>query len=94
MIHKILQVFPTDDYKVYLYFSDGKVKLFDGTALVKNGVFQSLQDESKFKNLCTVLNDTLAWDISGNYDPSNCLDLDPQELYNSCPEVIEPIDFL
>lgn len=36
---------------------------------------------------------TLAWDISGKYDPSNCLDLDPEELYQTCPEVKEPNNF-
>lgn len=93
MIHKVLQVAPTDDYKVYLYFSDGKVKLFDGKDLVKKGIFQDLQDITKFTNTCTVLNDTLAWDITGKYDPSNCLDLDPEELYQTCPEVKEPNNF-
>ena len=93
MIHKVLQVIPTDDYKVYLYFSDGKVKLFDGKDLVKKGIFQDLQDTTKFKNTCTVLNDTLAWDISGKYDPTNCLDLDLEELYKTCPEVKEPNNF-
>jgi hypothetical protein len=90
MLHKVLQVFPIEDYQVYLYFSDGTVKLFDGKELVTKGVFQDLQDKQKFKNMCTVLNDTLAWDISGKYDPTSCLDLDPEELYKTCPEVKEP----
>lgn len=47
MFHKVVQVYPTDDYKVYIYFV-------------------------------------------GKFDPSNCLDLDPEELYNSSPEVEEP----
>lgn len=69
---------------------DGRVKLFDAKELVTQGVFRQIRDIEKFKNSCTVLNDTLAWDISGKFDPSNCLDLDPEELYNSCPEVEEP----
>ncbi|MCL6614996.1 MAG: DUF2442 domain-containing protein, partial [Firmicutes bacterium] len=63
MFHQIVQVYPTDDYKVYLYFSDGKIKLFDATELVTKGVFQELKDKEKFKETCTVLNDTLAWDL-------------------------------
>ncbi len=39
---------------------------------------------------CEIHNDTLAWDLSGKFDLYNCLDLDPEELYNSCPEVEEP----
>lgn len=90
MFHKVLQVVPTDDFKVYIYFADGKIKLFDASELIKKGVFQQLQNLELFKNSCTVLNETLAWDIFGKFDPYNCLDLDPEELYNSCPEVQEP----
>jgi len=89
MHHKVLQVYPADNYKVYIYFSDGKIKLFDAEQLIHKGVFTQLQDINFFKNACTVLNDTLAWDLSGKFDPSNCLDLDPEELYNNCQEVIE-----
>ena len=92
MFHKVLQVVPTNDYKVYIYFADGKIKLFDASELIKKGVFQQLQNLDMFKNSCTVLNDTLAWDLSGRYDPYNCLDLDPEELYESCPEVKEPVE--
>lgn len=28
------------------------------------------------------MNDTLAWDISGNWDNSTCLDIDPDTLYD------------
>jgi hypothetical protein len=92
MFHKVLQVVPTDDYQVYIYFEDGKIKLFDASELIKKGVFQQLQDVELFKKFCTVLNNTLAWDLSGKFDPYNCLDLDPEELYNSCPDVKEPIE--
>lgn len=91
MFHKIVQVYPTDDFKVYLYFIDGKIKLFDAKELVEKGVFQQIQNLNKFKETCTVLNDTLAWDLSGKRDPSNCLDLDPEELYEKCPDVEEPM---
>lgn len=92
MFYKVLQVVPTDDYKVYIYFEDGKIKLFNASELIKKGVFQQLQDVELFKNSCTVLNDTLAWDLSGKFDSYNCLDLDPEELYNSCLDVKEPIE--
>jgi hypothetical protein len=35
MFHKVLQVVPTTDYKVYIYFEDGKIKLFDASELIK-----------------------------------------------------------
>ncbi|MCL6613389.1 MAG: DUF2442 domain-containing protein, partial [Firmicutes bacterium] len=55
--------------------------------------FQELKDKEKFKETCTVLNDTLAWDLCGRRDPSTCLDLDPERLYETCPEVEEPAIF-
>jgi hypothetical protein len=90
IFHKIIRVYPTEDFKVYLYFTDGKIKLFDAKELVNQGIFQQLRNEEKFKETCTVLNDTLAWDLSGKRDPSDCLDLDPEELYEKCPDVEEP----
>jgi hypothetical protein len=90
MFHKVVQVLPTDDYKVYVYFVDGKIKLYDAKELINKGIFTQLQDLNKFKITCTVMNDTLAWDVSGKYDSTNCLDLDPEELYKTCPDVGEP----
>jgi len=88
---EVIQVIPTDNYKVYVYFDDGSIRLFDASGLVEKGVFKQLKDKSIFIDRCTVLNGTLAWDISGNYDVSECLDLDPFELYN-LPEVEEPFE--
>src|SRR5690554_3888668 len=90
MFPKVVQVYPTDDYKVYIYFVDGKIKLFDANELVEKGIFKQLKDQKKFKEACTVINDTLAWDLNGKRDPYKCLDLDPEELYKNYPEVKEP----
>lgn len=30
---------------------------------------------------CTVMNDTLAWDVNENRDNTMCLDIDPDTLY-------------
>jgi hypothetical protein len=89
MFHKVLQVYPTDKYQVYLYFSDGKIKMYDASELVEKGVFKKIKDKDIFINTCTVLNDTLAWDLIGRHDPTDCLDLDPEVLYKNCPEVNE-----
>jgi hypothetical protein len=35
LFHKVIQVYPTEDYKVYLYFTDGKIKLFDAKDFVE-----------------------------------------------------------
>ena len=47
----------------------------------KKKVFERLKDIDFFMNACTILNDSLAWDVTGTRDESNCLDLDPDMLY-------------
>ena len=32
-------------------------------------------------NACTILNDSLAWDVTGDRDETKCLDIDPDMLY-------------
>ncbi len=81
MFHNVVQVIPYEDYKVYVYFEDGKIVCFDAKPLLEKKVFEPLKDKEKFMKSCTILNDTLAWDISGDKDPGKCLDIDPDMLY-------------
>lgn len=70
MLPEVIQVIPTDDYKVYVYMDDNTVRLYDAAPLIaKGGIFSRIQDIETFKSTCTILNDTLAWDLSG------CMDL-------------------
>lgn len=87
---EVIQVIPVEGYQVYVYFDDGSIKLFDAKETVTKGIFQVLQDINKFKETCTVLNGTLAWDLEGNYDETKCLDIDPFAIYENCKEVEEP----
>ncbi len=48
-------------------------------------LFEPLRDIHVFKEICTVMNDTLAWDISGDRDSVNCIDIDPFTLYELDP---------
>lgn len=57
---EVIQVIPTEDYMVYVYFDDGSIKLYDAKEIIKQGVFIPLQDISLFIDTCTVLNGTLA----------------------------------
>lgn len=86
---EVIQVIPTDDFKVYVYFDDGSIKLYDASEIIKFGIFTKLQDINIFKTTCTVLNGTLAWDLEGNYDDTKCLDIDPFNIYENSPEVDE-----
>ena len=42
---------------------------------------RQLKDKDIFTNTCTILNDTLAWDVGGNRDETSCIDIDPETLY-------------
>lgn len=88
---EVIQVIPTDDFKVYVYFDDGSIKLYDAKELITKGVFKPLQDIELFKSTCTVLNGTLAWDLEGHFDETTCLDIDPFAIYEECDEVDEPL---
>jgi len=88
----VIQAIPTDDFKVYIYFDDGTIRLYDASQLVKHGIFKPLSDINLFKNTCTVLNSTLAFTLDGSYNPETCLDLDSFVLYETCLVVDEPTE--
>ncbi len=81
MFPKVVQVIPMSDYSVYVYFEDGKIIYYDMSQMIEKEVFGCLREIEIFMNKCTVMNDTLAWYISGNWDNTTCLDTDPDTLY-------------
>ena len=91
MLQKVIQVYPQHDFTVYVYFENGKIKLFDMKPLLQKGIFQKISEVDFFLSACTVLNNTLAWDLSGTYDPSNCIDIDPEEIYQKGSDVKDPL---
>lgn len=83
----IVQVVPHEDYTVSVYFCDGKIVLYDVKPKLNQGVFQKLKDKSLFMNHCRIMNDTLAWDVTGTNDTAKCIDIDPDYLYElDCAE--------
>ena len=93
LIPKVLQAVAGENFTVYLYFNDGSVRLYDAKPLLElGGVFEPLRDEDFFKSRLTVLNDTAAWDVTGNHDSCACVGLDPIELYETCPVVVDPLE--
>ncbi|MGL4942444.1 MAG: hypothetical protein ACRC46_04550 [Thermoguttaceae bacterium] len=88
----VLQAMPTDDFCVYAYCNDGGVRLFDVKPLIEQGgVFAPLADLEFFKSKITVLNDTVAWDASGNRDPHRCIDIDPCTIFAQ-PMEVDPLE--
>ena len=82
MFFNVVQVIPYEDYKVYVYFEDGKIVCYDARPLLDKKVFSPLKDINFFMNACTIMNGTLAWDVSGRRDASACLDIAPDMLYS------------
>ena len=78
---EIVQVIPHMDRTVFVFFSDGKIVSYDVNPLLDKGIFKSLRDDQTFIDCCTIMNDTLAWDITHNGDNTSCIDIDPETLY-------------
>ena len=91
MLHSVVQVKPTPDFKIYVYFSDGKIKLYDMVPFLGKGVFQQISKAQPFMEKCTVINNTLAWDVGGNFDEYKCIDIDPETIYESGVDVADPL---
>lgn len=79
---EIVQVVPHRDYTVSVYFVDGKIVRYDVKPKLGRGVFKALEDIEVFMERCTIMNDTLAWDIDGTNNPAACIDIDPDMLYS------------
>ena len=90
MFPKVVQVIPMKSYSVYVYFDDGKIVCYDMSHTLDKKAFAILKDTDIFMNTCTVMNDTLAWDIDRNWDAATCLDIAPDTLYE-LPNVKEQI---
>ena len=82
MFPKVVQVIPMENYSVYVYFEDGKIVCYDMIQMIEKEVFRPLKNITVFKEACTVMNDTWAWDIEGNRDNTKCLDIAPDTLYD------------
>ncbi len=90
---EVLQVVPDDDYGLYIYFNDGSVRFHSMKGMLKQGtVFEPLIDKDTFKNKLTIINYTVAWDLKGNRDPGECIDLDPLVLFKESPIVKDPLE--
>lgn len=90
---EVYQAVAGNNYVVYAYMNDGNVRAFDMKPLIKKGgIFTVLEDERLFREKLTVINDTIAWDIGGNRDESQCIDIDPMDVFDSpvVPDIPAP----
>lgn len=65
----------------YLCSMEYVIVEYDASADLQTELFAPLKEIEAFKEACTVMNGTLAWDLSGNRDETNCIDIDPFTLY-------------
>ena len=93
MIKKVVQVKPTKDFKIYVYFEDGAIRLYDVKPHIEQGgVFKQIEKFEDFLDKCTVLNNTVAWDLSGKFDPYHCIDIDPETLFSNGQATTDPLE--
>ena len=91
MFPVVVQAVAGEDFTVFAYMLDGTVRKVSVKHLVnKGGVWEKLKDPDFFKKALTVMNDTVAWDLSGCFDPSNCIDIDPFTIAE-CGTVSDPL---
>ncbi len=89
---EVVQVIPTDNYEIYAYMNDGSIHLYDAKYLIKDQSFtKHIPDIKTFKEKLTVIGYTIAWDIAGDRNEYNCIDIDPFEIFNS-PVVKDPLE--
>ncbi len=78
----IIQVKPTKEYIVYVFFDNGIIKAYSLKEDIEaGGIFDKIKDVDIFINRCTIMNGTLAWDISGDRDTTKCIDICPDTIY-------------
>jgi len=90
-MHDVIQVLPQSDFSVFVYFADGVIKHYNVKPLLNKGIFKEISDLESFTKKCTVMNNTLAWDLSGVFDPTNCIDIDPETIYEDAITVTDPL---
>lgn len=90
-IPEVVQVVPGEAYTVYAYFDDGSIHLYDVAPLLKEGtVFAPMKDPKVFREALTVMNGTVAFDVEGNMNPYDCVDIAPEEIYRG-RQVVDPL---
>lgn len=91
---RVVQAVAGVDRTVYAYMNDGTIHLVDMKPMInQGGVFDQLRDEEFFISRLTVLNDTVAWDLTGRYDPAECIDIDPFTVAEM-PVVADPLEIV
>ena len=88
---EVVQAIPTNNFGFFAYFNDGSIHFYDMKPLIQKGtVFEKLADLSFYKSHITVMNNTVAWDMTEDRNPRTCIDLDPCVIFTT-PRVQDPL---
>ena len=80
---ELYQIVPHADYTVDLYYDNGEIRRYDcGAFVLEPAVAHFVKSPQDFQRLCAVLNHTLALDITGKLDPTQCIDICPDVVYH------------
>ena len=80
----VIQSIARDNYIVHAYCEDGTIREIDMKPLIsRGGIFETLRDEHFFRENLTVIGETVAWDVSGDYDPFKCIDIAPETIHEA-----------
>lgn len=91
---KVVQAVAGENRTVYAYMNDGSIRLIDMKPMIEQGgIFEQLKQDTFFEQRLTVLNDTVAWDLTGEHDPAQCIDIDPFTIAE-CPVVDDPLEIV
>ena len=88
---EVFQAVAGKNHTVYAYMNDGSIRHVDIKPYLEGSVFKPLLDPEIFQKTLTVIGHTVAWDLKGDRDEYECIDIDPFYVQSS-PKVNEPLD--
>lgn len=79
---QIINVIPTNDYKLILQYSNNEVRIYDVKPLLEKGIFKILKDKKIFYTVRPRL-DSVEW--PNIFDDPYCseIDISPESLYTN-----------
>lgn len=82
-LRHVLYACPGENNRVYAFCSDGLWRIWDASRMLDMPIMKECiqKDPDFFRKSLTVINNTVAWDRTGDRDPYVCIDIDPDTIY-------------
>lgn len=86
----VIQAVALPDRIIKAYFEDGHIRCYDMKPVIaEGGVFKRLEGDDFFFGRITVMNQTVAWDVTGDRDPYQCIDIAPETIFHDGWKVLD-----